>query len=94
MLAARSGAAKTIRTNFKTNYSSNLREHQRRSSARGAEAPHALDSIALTVALEFLMLVDDGARERMLERRRAYERGELVESERTTTRCSVWCGEP
>ena len=24
------------------------------------------------------MLIDDGARERMLERRRAYERGELV----------------
>jgi hypothetical protein len=27
------------------------------------------------------MLVDDGARERMRERRRAYERGELVGSE-------------
>jgi len=33
----------------------------------------ALDSIALTVALEFPMLIDDGARERMLERRRRYE---------------------
>jgi hypothetical protein len=33
----------------------------------------ALDSIALTVALEFPMLIDDGARERMLERRRQYE---------------------
>jgi hypothetical protein len=33
----------------------------------------ALDSIALTLALEFPMLVDDGARERMLERRRRYE---------------------
>jgi hypothetical protein len=34
----------------------------------------ALDSIALTLALEFPMLIDGGARERMLERRRRYGR--------------------
>jgi hypothetical protein len=33
----------------------------------------ALDSIALTVALEFPMLIDEGAAARMRERRRRYE---------------------
>lgn len=41
----------------------------------------ALDSIALTVALEFPMLVDDDTARRMRERRDAYERGEPVRSE-------------
>ncbi len=34
------------------------------------------------------MLIDDGARERMPQRREAYERGELIESEQ-----DYWPGE-
>jgi hypothetical protein len=37
---------------------------------RSTDAP---DAIALTVALEFPMIIDDGARDRMPERRRRYE---------------------
>ena len=46
--------------------------HQRRRSASDWSTD-ALDAIALTVALEISMLVDDGAAARQREHRRRYE---------------------